>query len=57
MTNWGNILTGITPTEDPPEIGDVWTGSKSGYWINGPGQVINSDSSPGAGCQQLRIQQ
>jgi len=57
VTNWGNILTGITPTEDPPEIGDVWTGSKSGYWINGPGQVINSDSSPGAGCQQLRIQQ
>jgi hypothetical protein len=37
VTNWGNILTGITPTEDPLEIGDVWTGSKSGYWINGAG--------------------
>lgn len=55
VTEWGNILTGITPTVDPmgnPK--DVWTGPKSGYWQNGQGQVVNSDGSPGPGWQQLK---
>ena len=58
VESFGNILTGITPTIDP--LGnphDVWTGPKSGYWTNGTGQVINSDTSPGAGWQQLRPRQ
>lgn len=58
VTTWGNILTGITPTIDP--LGnprDVWTGPKTNYWTNGAGQVINSDDSPGAGWQQLRVKQ
>ncbi|HEV2486220.1 MAG TPA: hypothetical protein VGT08_11875, partial [Terracidiphilus sp.] len=58
VTSFGNILTGITPTIDP--LGnprDVWTGTKSGYWTNGVGQVINSDVSPGAGWQQMRPRQ
>ncbi len=58
VTSFGNVLTGITPTLDP--LGnprDVWTGSKSGYWTNGAGQVINSDVSPGAGWQAMHPQQ
>ncbi len=58
VEGWGNILTGITPTVDP--LGNprnVWTGSKSGYWADGKGNVINSDLSPGAGWQQLTPKQ
>ena len=58
VESFGNILTGITPTIDP--LGnprDVWTGTKSGYWTNGGGQVINSDVSPGAGWQQMHPRQ
>jgi len=47
---WGNILTGITPTVDP--LGnrrDVWTGTKSRYWENGRGTIINSDIAPPGG--------
>lgn len=58
VESFGNILTGITPTTDP--LGnprDVWTGPKNGYWTNGTGQVINSDTSPGAGWQQLHPRQ
>ena len=58
VESFDNVLVGITPTIDP--LGnprDVWTGPKSGYWTNGVGQVINSDTSPGAGWQQLRPRQ
>ena len=47
---WGNILTGITPTVDP--LGnrrEVWTGTKSRYFENGNGTVINSDVVPPGG--------
>jgi hypothetical protein len=47
---WGNILTGITPTVD--SLGnrlDVWTGTKSRYWENGRGTIINSDVVPPGG--------
>lgn len=50
----GNTLTGVTPTTDP--LGNphtVFTGPKSGYWINGRGETMNSDASPGAGWQRL----
>jgi hypothetical protein len=47
---WGNILTGITPTVDP--LGnrqEVWTGTKSRYFKNGSGTIINSDVVPPGG--------
>jgi hypothetical protein len=47
---WGNILTGITPTVDP--LGnrrEVWTGTKSRYFENGSGTIINSDVVPPSG--------
>jgi hypothetical protein len=54
-----NILNGITPTIDPlsGETRNVWTGPKSGYWINGQGTVVNSNLSPGAGFRPLQPQQ
>jgi len=58
VESWGNILTEITPTTDP--LGNprnVWTGSKSGYWTDGQGNVVNSDLSPGAGWQALQPKQ
>lgn len=58
VTAWGNVLTGITPTTDPfGNPRDVWTGSKSGYWVNGTGRVVNSDTSPGPGWQPLTPKQ
>ncbi len=54
VETWGNILTGITPTTDPyGNTHDVWTGSKSGYWMDGRGNYINSDLSPGPGWVKL----
>jgi outer membrane murein-binding lipoprotein Lpp len=56
VEDFGNILTGITPTIDP--LGnrrDVWTGTKSRYWTNGTGVVINSDDPPGGGWQQMQV--
>jgi hypothetical protein len=55
VRRFGDTLTGITPTVDPyGNTHNVWTGSKSGYWINGQGQTVNSDVSPGAGWQPLQ---
>jgi len=55
VESFGNTLTGITPTVDPfGNTRNVWTGSKNGYWMNGSGQVINSDVAPGAGWQPLQ---
>jgi hypothetical protein len=56
VSEWGNMLTGITPTVDPlnGETRNVWTGPKSGYWINGQGTVVNSELSPGAGFHPLQ---
>jgi hypothetical protein len=58
VTSWGNTLTGITPTTDPLNgtTRDVWTGPKSGYWMNGLGEVMNSNVSPGAGWHPLQAQ-
>jgi len=49
-------INGITPTTDPlnGETRDVWTGPHNGYWVNGAGTLVNSDSSPGAGFHQLQ---
>lgn len=52
-----DALNGITPTYDPltGEHREVWTGTKSGYWVNGQGQVVNSDTLPAAGWRQLLV--
>jgi len=58
VQSFDNVLVGITPTVDP--LGnqrDVWTGPHHNYWINGTGTVVNSDTSPGAGWQQLTPRQ
>ena len=58
VQSFDNMLVGITPTIDP--LGnerDVWTGPHHNYWINGNGTVVNSDTSPGAGWQQLTPRQ
>jgi hypothetical protein len=56
---WGNLLTGITPTVDP--LGnkrDVWTGTKSRYFENGRGTIVNSDVvPPGGGWTELTTTQ
>jgi hypothetical protein len=52
-----NILAGVTPTVDP--LGNphnVWTGAKAAYWVNGKGEIVNADLSPGAGWQPLKPQ-
>ena len=58
VTSWGKTLTGLTPTTDPLKgsTRDVWTGPHSGYWIDGQGNVINSNLSPGAGWRPLQAQ-
>jgi hypothetical protein len=50
-----DALVGVTPTGDPltGEYRKVWTGTKSSNWINGLGQIRNSDTSPGPGWRQL----
>jgi hypothetical protein len=58
VQSFDNALVGVTPTIDP--LGnerDVWTGPHHNYWINGTGTVVNSDTSPGAGWQQLTPRQ
>jgi hypothetical protein len=56
VESFGNLLTGITPTIDPlnGETRNVWTGPRNGYWINGQGTVVNSETSPGAGFRPLQ---
>lgn len=43
-----DALNGVTPTVDPltGESRKVWTGTQSNYWVNGAGQVVNSNSNP-----------
>lgn len=51
-----NALVGITPTTDPltGENRQVWSGPKNNYWVNGTGQVVNSNSAPAPGWRQLQ---
>lgn len=49
-SEWGDILTGITPTVDPMgNRREVWTGTRSRYFENGSGVVVNSDVMPSGG--------
>lgn len=51
VQGFDNALVGVTPTTDPltGQERDVWTGTKSNYWENGQGQVVNSTDAPGGG--------
>jgi hypothetical protein len=57
VTGFTNALVGVTPTTDPltGEQRDVWTGTKSNYWVNGVGQVVNSTDLPAPGWRQLQV--
>lgn len=55
VSAFGDILTGVTKVTDP--LGNprtVWTGTKSRYWINGQGRVLNADVLPGPGWQEMK---
>lgn len=43
-----DAINGLTPTTDPltGETRKVWTGTQDGYWVNGVGQVVNSNGNP-----------
>jgi hypothetical protein len=50
-------LRGVTPTADPfaSKAREVWTGTKSNYWTNGSGAVVNTDSAPGGGWHRMEL--
>lgn len=52
-----NVLNGVTPTVDPltGQEREVWTGTKSRYWANGQGDVVNSDDPPSSSYHQLQV--
>ena len=58
--SFDDALNGVTPTIDPVtgETRKVWTGTQSNYWVNGLGQVVNSNSNPAPNqnWRQLQIQ-
>lgn len=55
VSQWGDILTGVTNISDPQtgEKFQVFSGPKSNYYRNGQGLTINSNISPGAGFYQV----
>ena len=57
VESFDKTLVGVTSTTDPLDgtKRDVWTGTKSGYWINGNGTVVNSTDSPGPGWRPLSV--
>lgn len=59
VQQFDDALVGVTPTHDPltGENRRVWTGTKHYQWINGLGQVKDSDTSPGPGWRQLETPQ
>jgi hypothetical protein len=56
VESFTNVLNGVTPTTDPltGEARNVWTGPNANYWVNGVGQVVNSNSAPSASWHQLQ---
>ncbi len=53
-----NVINGVTPTTDPltGETRKVWTGTQNNYWVNGLGQVVNSNSNPAPGQNWHQLQ-
>ena len=56
VESFTNVLNGIAPTTDPltGETRNVWTGPNANYWVNGVGQVVNSNAAPAPGWRQLQ---
>ena len=50
-----NVLNGVTPTVDPltGQSREVWTGTKTRYWANGQGDVVNSDDAPSSSFHEV----
>jgi hypothetical protein len=55
--SFDNIINGVTPTIDPltGQARDVWTGSQSEYWVDGEGNVVNSNGDPGPDYHQITV--
>lgn len=54
VESFDRALRGVTATVDP--LGnphEVWTGPKDGYWTDGLGHYVNSNTMPGPGWQRL----
>jgi hypothetical protein len=56
VESFTQALRGVTPTIDPMagEAREAWTGPKSRYWVNGLGDVVNSDLQPSPAWRQLQ---
>ncbi|MBV8495630.1 MAG: hypothetical protein JO361_02480 [Gammaproteobacteria bacterium] len=56
VESFTNVLNGITPTIDPltGEARTVWTGPAGRYWVNGLGDVVNSNSQPSASFHEIQ---
>ena len=54
-SEWGDILTGLTDARDPAtgQTFKVWTGQYSNYYINGMGNKVNANTSPGPDYRQM----
>jgi hypothetical protein len=55
VSGWGKTLTGLEDVRDPNTGAqfEIFSGPKSGQWINGSGQIVNSNLSPGMDFHQL----
>jgi hypothetical protein len=55
--NLDNALIGQTATIDPMtgQAANVWTGPNSEYWVDGAGNVVNTNGDPGIGYHQLQV--
>jgi hypothetical protein len=55
VSNFGEILTGVQSVSDPMTGSQfqVYSGPKANYYMDGNGDKINSNLSPGPGFHQL----
>jgi hypothetical protein len=51
VSGWGKTLTGLEDVRDPNTGSqfEIFSGPKSGQWINDAGTIVNSNLSPGPG--------
>jgi hypothetical protein len=59
VSGWGKTLTGLEDVRDPNTGAqfEIFSGPKSGQWINGKGDIVNSNLSPGMDFHQLTSMQ
>jgi len=58
-SSWCDTITGLTQAHDPytGESLKVWTGPNANYYINGLGNKVNANVSPGSAYHQLHTSQ